>query len=47
MLPDFNNSHFIQCPHCGIWVSDWRLLSGNTIGAKYWTDGKVDAVLAH
>lgn len=31
------------CPACQQLLIECTLLSGNTIGAKFWTDGKMDA----
>ena len=32
-----------ECPSCDGLLAQQTLLSGNTIGARYWTDGKMDA----
>ena len=32
-----------ECPSCDGLIIERTLLSGNTIGARYWTDGKMDA----
>ncbi len=32
-----------ECPSCEKLLIERTLLSGNTIGARYWTDGKMDA----
>lgn len=32
-----------QCGKCGHFLKEYTLLSGNTCGARYWTDGKCDA----
>ena len=32
-----------ECPSCDKLLIERTLLSGNTIGARYWTDGKMDA----
>lgn len=32
-----------ECPACDQLLIERTLLSGNTIGARYWTDGKMDA----
>lgn len=32
-----------ECPSCDGLLIERTLLSGNTIGARYWTDGKMDA----
>ena len=32
-----------DCPSCGEMLVERTLLSGNTIGARYWTDGKMEA----
>jgi len=32
-----------ECPHCKVHVVQEDTLSGNTIGATYWTDGKREA----
>lgn len=33
----------LACPRCGMLVRRQTLLSGNTLGAIYWTDGKCEA----
>ncbi|WP_376791619.1 hypothetical protein [Thermoflexus sp.] len=33
----------IACPHCGFLAKQHTLLSGNTIGAILWSDGKMEA----
>lgn len=33
----------IACPHCGLLARQRTLLSGNTFGAIFWTDGKMQA----
>ncbi len=33
----------IQCPHCNLKYVKRSILSGNTFGAQYWSDGKMDA----
>ena len=33
----------IKCPHCGALALQPTCGSGNTFGARYWTDGKMDA----
>ncbi|HXG21431.1 MAG TPA: hypothetical protein VNN62_20450 [Methylomirabilota bacterium] len=33
----------IACPHCGFLARQHTLLSGNTIGAILWSDGKMEA----
>lgn len=33
----------VACPHCGALGRQQTLLSGNTVGAVYWTDGKCEA----
>jgi len=38
------SKHYIRCDHCKSYVLGLReLYSGNTYGAKFWTDGKRDA----
>ena len=32
-----------ECPHCKAHVVQEETVSGNTIGASYWTDGKREA----
>ena len=32
-----------ECPHCKGHFKERTLASGNTFGARYWTDGKMDA----
>lgn len=32
-----------ECPSCDGLLTERTLLSGNTIGARYWTDGKMEA----
>jgi len=32
-----------QCPECSCHIRQTSLISGNTIGAIYWTDGKMEA----
>ena len=34
---------YVACPHCGRVWGYQTLMSGNTLGARYWTDGKRDA----
>lgn len=38
MLP--SNARIISCPHCGGEKEIMSLMSGNTIGAEYWSDAK-------
>ena len=38
MLP--GRTIIISCPHCGQYVKKRTLISGNTFGAKLWSDGK-------
>ncbi len=33
----------MRCSHCAKLIIQYRILSGNTFGARFWTDGKVDA----
>ena len=37
--PDINR----KCPRCGEQFRERQIMSGNTVGAVYWTDGKVEA----
>jgi hypothetical protein len=39
MLP--GPDEIIACPHCGFLARQHTLLSGNTFGAIFWTDGKM------
>lgn len=32
-----------ECPHCKSPFKEWTMASGNTMGAKWWTDGKMEA----
>lgn len=32
-----------KCSHCGGLIKQHSIMSGNTYGARFWTDGKVDA----
>ena len=32
-----------ECPECGILLQQATMMSGNTAGARIWTDGKMDA----
>lgn len=32
-----------ECPHCDSLIPERSIMSGNTFGAVYWTDGKMDA----
>ena len=41
MLPGPNE--IIQCPYCDQKFKKSTMMSGNTIGAKFWTDGKREA----
>ena len=41
MMP--GESTYRDCPSCGGILIQRSLLSGNTIGARFWTDGKIDA----
>jgi len=31
---------YYQCPNCGVYTRNGSLISGNTIGAKYYSDGR-------
>lgn len=39
----FGPDRFVSCPKCEGWAKCWTLMSGNMIGARRWTDGKVVA----
>ena len=41
MLP--GNTYVRECPHCFGKYTHSSMLSGNTFGAKFWLDGKMDA----
>ena len=41
MLP--GNTYVRECPHCKGHFTQPSMLSGNTFGAKFWPDGKMDA----
>lgn len=41
MLP--GNPRIVTCPFCGAQKRLMTLMSGNTIGAKYWSDNKQEA----
>lgn len=41
MMP--GESIYRECPSCRKLLIERTLLSGNTIGARYWTDGKMEA----
>jgi uncharacterized Zn finger protein len=32
-----------ECSSCGKHIEQQTIVSGNTFGARFWTDGKVDA----
>lgn len=32
-----------ECPHCKSPFKEWTMASGNTLGAQWWTDGKMEA----
>ncbi|MFH0924447.1 MAG: HEAT repeat domain-containing protein [bacterium] len=34
-----------RCPHCGQLIIEGSAISGNTFGAQFWTDGKVEAAM--
>ena len=37
------NTYVRECPHCSGKFTHSSMLSGNTFGAKFWPDGKMDA----
>jgi len=41
MIP--GNARIIACPYCGREKKLMTLISGNTIGARYWSDNKMEA----
>ena len=41
MLP--GNTYVRECPHCSGKFTQPTMASGNTFGAKFWPDGKIDA----
>lgn len=43
MLP--GPTEIIECPECRVLARVPSLLSGNTIGARWWTDGKMEAMM--
>jgi len=36
-------NQIIECPHCGSFIKVFTLQSGNTFGATFWSDGKMEA----